>query len=115
MISFSKQPYALTLFAASELYRQYVKTEQVHLYMLKENKSSWDKYLFSKKCLKAERKNSNLILIHAEPAILIQPTKIKGFSVVPTPVLLSDLLSFGGLAEEQGIFLLDKWLDGELK
>jgi len=115
MIGSSKLPYALTLFAGSELYRQYVKTEQVHAYISESNKKEWEKYLLSKKCLKANREDSNLVLVYAEPVIILQSSMIKGFSVAPTPILLSDLLSFGGLAEEQGLFLLDNWLSGELK
>lgn len=115
MVGSSKLPYALTLFAGSELYRQHVKTEQVHAYISQGDRKEWEKCLLSKKCLKAERKDSNLVLICAESAIPKQASKIKGFCVAPAPILLSDLLSFGGLAEEQGVFLLDRWLSGELK
>jgi hypothetical protein len=115
MVGSSKLPYALTLFAGSELYRQHVKTEQVHAYISQGNEKEWEKCLLSKKCLKAERKDSNLVLICAESAIPKQASKVKGFCVAPAPILLSDLLSFGGLAEEQGVFLLDRWLGGELK
>lgn len=99
MIGSSKLSYALTLFAGSELYREYVKTDQVHAYILQRDKKEWEKYLHSKKCLKAEKKDSNLALICTETAILAQASRIKGLSVAPAPILISDLISFGGLAE----------------
>jgi len=34
--------------------------------------------------------------------------------VAPIPILLSDLLGFGGLATEQGEFLIEEWLENRL-
>jgi hypothetical protein len=118
MVGSSRLPYALTLFAGSELYRQYVKTDQVHAYIREGGEEKWGKYLLSKKCRKV-RKNeaslANLFLIPtSQGAFFNAPAKVKGFSVAPAPILLSDLLSFGGLGEEQASFLMEEWLNNRL-
>lgn len=115
-IAGNKLPYAFTLFSGSELYRQYVKTGNVHVYIRQEQLKEWEKALLPGKFLKAEKNNANLFLIPVarQNAIFLQSAKIKGYSVAPLPILISDLLSFGGLAEEQGSFLLDKWLNKEI-
>lgn len=119
LIADSRMDYAFTLFAGSEIYRAYVKTDQVHVYINKENEKEWKKYLISKGCRAAQqKKDANLFFIPLnEPlntAVLAGASKIKGYSIAPAPILLSDLLSFGGLAEEQGRFLMDAWLENRL-
>ncbi|MFH1256211.1 MAG: hypothetical protein V1494_02865 [Candidatus Diapherotrites archaeon] len=115
MVRESKLPHSFTVFAGSELYRQYVKTDQVHVYIRKGEEEKWGKYLLSKKCLKAQKSQANLFLIPtAQDAFFKGAAKVKGFSVVPMPILLSDLLSFGGLAEEQANFLMEEWLNNRL-
>ncbi|MDO8634598.1 MAG: hypothetical protein Q7K34_04875 [archaeon] len=115
MINGAKLPYAFTVFAASELYHSYVKTDQVHAYIQEGDEKKWEKYLLSKNCLKAEKNQANIFLIPTKQQVFFtKPEKIKGFSIVPTPVLLSDLFSFGGLAEEQANFLLEEWLNDRL-
>jgi len=115
MIDSSKLPYALTLFSGSELYRQYVKTDQVHVYVREGEEEKWGKYLLFKKCLKAQKSQANLFLIPtSQGAFFTASEKVKGFSVAPAPMLLSDLLSFGGLAEEQASFLMEEWLNNRL-
>jgi len=111
----SKLPYAFTVFAGSELYHSYVKTDQVHAYIKEGDEKKWEKYLLSKNCLKAQKNQANIFLIPTKQQIFFtKPRKIKGFSMPPTPVLLSDLFSFGGLAEEQANFLLEEWLNDRL-
>lgn len=111
LVQASRLPYAFTVFAGSELYRPHVKTDQVHVYIRKGEEEKWGKYLLSKKCLKAQKSQANLFLIPTVQEVFFRdPAKAKGFSVVPTPILLSDLLSFGGLAEEQANFLMEEWL-----
>src|SRR3989338_5174296 len=108
MVQESKLLHAFTVFAGSELYRQYVKTDQVHAYIKEGETEKWGKYLLSKKCLKAQKSQANLFLIPTEQEAFFRGVaKIKGFSVAPMPILLSDLLSFGGLAEEQANFLME--------
>ncbi|MCR4335863.1 MAG: hypothetical protein NUV57_04985 [archaeon] len=107
--------YSFTVFAGSELYRSYVKTDQIHVYVMEWEEKKWEKYLLSKKCLKAEKKEANLFLLPTKnEALLKQAKKVKGFSIAPTPILLSDLISFGGLAEEQGRFLMNEWLENRM-
>ena len=115
MIQESKLSYSFTVFAGSELYRQYVKTDQVHVYIRKGEEEKWGKYLLSKNCLKAQKSQANLFLIPTEQeAFFKDAAKVKGYSIAPTPILLSDLLSFGGLAEEQANFLMEEWLNNRL-
>ncbi len=115
MVNESKLPYSFTVFAGSELYRQYIKTDQVHVYIRKGEEEKWSKYLLSKKCLKAQKSQANLFLIPTEQKTFFNNSeKIKGYSIVPTPILLSDLLSFGGLAEEQANFLIEEWLNNKM-
>ncbi|MDO8538371.1 MAG: hypothetical protein Q7S21_05795 [archaeon] len=115
MIQKSKLSHAFTIFAGSELYRPYVKTDQVHVYIRKGEEEKWSKYLFSKKCLKAQKSQANLFLIPTGQEVFFKGIKkIKGFSVIPMPILLSDLFSFGGLAEEQANFLIEEWLNNKV-
>jgi len=115
MVESSKLAHVFTVFAGSELYRQYVKTDQVHVYVRGGEEEKWVKYLISKKCLKAQKSQANLFLIPTEQeAFFKDAAKVKGFSVAPAPILLSDLLSFGGLAEEQASFLMEEWLNNRL-
>ena len=115
MVQKSKLSYSFTLFTGGELYRQYVKTDQVHIYIRKGGEEKWSKYLLSKNCLKAQKSQANLFLIPAEQeAFFKNAVKVRGYSVAPTPILLSDLLSFGGLAEEQANFLMEEWLNNRL-
>jgi hypothetical protein len=115
MVRASKLAHAFTVFAGSELYRQYVKTDQVHVYVREGEEEKWGKCLLSKGCLKAQKSQANLFLIPTgQEAFFKASAKVKGFSVAPTPMLLSDLLSFGGLAEEQANFLMEEWLNNRL-
>ncbi len=115
MVQESKLPHAFTIFAGTELYRPYVKTDQVHVYIRKGEEEKWGKYLLSKKCLKAQKSQANLSLIPTEQVVFFKDAaKVKGFSVAPIPILLSDLFSFGGLAEEQANFLMEEWLNSRL-
>ncbi|MDD5162835.1 MAG: hypothetical protein PHD95_01360 [Candidatus ainarchaeum sp.] len=115
MIKDSKLAFAFTMFAGSELYRPYVKTDQVHVYIVEGEEEKWGKYLLSKNCLKAHKSQANLFLIPTrQKAFFSEAAKIKRFSIVPAPILLSDLFSFGGLAEEQANFLMEEWLNGRL-
>lgn len=115
LIKDAKLSYSFTLFAGSEFYRQYVKTEQVHVYIKESEESQWTNYLASKNCLKAEKRDANIFLIPTNnEAMFKQAQKIKKFSVAPIPILLSDLLSFGSLGEEQGNFLMDQWISNKL-
>ncbi|MFH0969950.1 MAG: hypothetical protein V1776_00605 [Candidatus Diapherotrites archaeon] len=115
MVQGLKLSHSFTVFAGSELYRQYIKTDQVHIYIRKEEEEKWSKYLLSKNCLKAQKSQANLFLIPTEQeAFFKDATKVKGYSVAPMPILLSDLLSFGGLAEEQANFLMEEWLNNRV-
>jgi len=115
LVNASKLDYSFTVFAGSEFYRPYVKTDQVHAYMREGEEKKWEEYLLSKKCLKAEKREANIFLLPTKnEALLKQAKKVKGFSIVPTPILLSDLISFGGLAEEQGRFLMEEWLNNKM-
>jgi len=115
MVQESKFSYAFTVFAGSELYRQYVKTDQVNVYIKEGEEEKWNNYLLSKNCLKAQKSQANLFLIPTEQEVFFKDAaKVKGYSVAPIPILLSDLLSFGGLAEEQANFLMEEWLNNRL-
>ncbi len=118
LIKNSKLAHAFTLFSGSELYRPYVKTEQVHAYIKETEINEWEKYLLSNECRKVmgdERSQANIFLIPTNQEVFFsQAEKVKGFSVAPLPILLSDLLSAGGLAEEQAKFLMEEWLEDRL-
>ncbi len=115
MVRASGLAHAFTVFAGSELYRSYVKTDQVHVYIMEGMEEKWSKCLLSKKCLKAHKTQANLFLIPtSQKAFFKCAARVKGFSVAPTPILLSDLLGFGGLAEEQAGFLTEKWMNNRL-
>ena len=107
--------YAFTVFAGSELYRPYVKTDAVHAYVLESEIKEWEKALLHEGFLKAEKREANVFLIPTkQESIFSKAEKVKGYHVAPVPILLSDLLSFGGLGEEQGSFLLEEWLNNRI-
>ena len=115
IVNASKLPYAFTVFAGSELYRPYVKTNQVHFYIRHGDEKKWADYLLAKKCLKADKANANIFIIPASHDVFLsKAVRVKGFSVVPTPILLSDLMGFGGLGEEQANYLMEEWLNDTL-
>jgi len=118
MVRASKLAHAFTVFAGSELYRPYVKTGQVHVYVREGEEEAWSEFLLSRKCFKVpekEKNQANLFLIPTRQEVFFRASaSVKGFSVAPTPILLSDLLSFGGLAEEQANFLMEEWLNNRL-
>lgn len=115
LVQASGLEYSFTMFAGSELYRSYVMTDQVHAYIREGDEKKWEEYLLPKKCLRAEKAHANIFLLPTKNEVLIrQARKLKGFSIAPTPILLSDLWSFGGLGEEQARFLMDAWLENRM-
>ena len=65
--------------------------------------------------MKAEKSEANLFLIPVKENFIFRFAKrIKGFLIAAAPILLADLMGFGGLAEEQAQFLMEEWLDNRL-
>lgn len=103
--------YVLTLFAGAELILPYVKTEDVHAYILERDAARWMEKLLKSKVRRAEGKDANLfLLIEAQKHVFELAQNIHNHPVAPMAVLLADLFSFGGIGEEQANEILKEWI-----
>ncbi len=108
----SKLDYSFTLFCAGELLFPYIKTEDVHVYVKKQEIEKWNDYLIEKGVKKSVEKEANLILMPVESEFYFGLSREeKSFKIAPTGLILSDLLSFGGLGEEHARIIKKKWLE----
>ncbi len=112
IIKNSELKHSFTLFSAGELLVPYIKTEQVHMYVKKEDVEKWNDYLIQKNVKRSTETEGNLILIPVENEFYFDlGREEKGFRIASIGLILSDLLSFGGLGEEQGKLIEKKWLE----
>ncbi len=115
LLKAAKMNHAFTIFAAGELLHPYVKTEDVHAYVRKRDYDGWKKYLIAKNARRAVPKEANLVLFPvAEEYYFRLAKKVKNYRIASIGVVLADLLSYGGLGEEQAKLILDEWLGGRL-
>ncbi len=112
LIESSGLPHAFTLFSAGELLFPYVKTEDVHAYVRSGDFERWKEYLFSKGVRRAAPKEANLILMPVEEDYYFTGREIRTYRIAPTGIVLADLISYGGLGQEQAAMIQDEWLKG---
>ena len=102
LLKATKLDYSLTAFAAGEALHPYVKTEKVHAYVRNEDLEAWEKQLINKGARPAFEDEANLFLLPVQENYYFSLSKgIHGFSIAPLGLVLSDLISIGGLGEEQ--------------
>lgn len=106
--------YAFTLFSAGELLYPYVKTEDVHAYIKKEEFDSWKKYLIKEGARRATPKEANMVLILVEEDYYFTGREIRNYRIAPIGIVLADLLSYGGLGQEQAKMIQNEWLKGRV-
>lgn len=115
LLKAAKMDHAFTIFAAGELLHPYVKTEDVHAYIRKDDRDGWKNYLIAKNARRAPPKEANLVLLPvADEYYFRLAWKVKNYRVASIGVVLADLLSYGGLGEGQAQLILDEWLGGRL-
>lgn len=112
LVGSSGLPYAFTLFSAGELLYPYVKTEDVHVYIKRQEFDSWRKYLIKEGARRATPKEANLVLILAWKDYYFAGREIRRYRIAPVGIVLADLLSYGGLGQEQAKMIQDEWLKG---
>lgn len=99
-----KLEYAFTLFSGTELVCPYVTPNEVHLYMLENEKEKWEGALKKENIFPAEK--GNIICFLADKSYLYGKTENRDISVVSFPQLYVDLFSMGGRGEEAANELL---------
>jgi len=100
-----------TLFAAAELLSPYVKTTNVHAYVPLTSVSVWQERLIQvggRRALSSEA--DTFLLPTTDDFVLRFSRKIEGFRIPPMALLLADLESSGGLAQEQAGRIMKEWL-----
>lgn len=94
--------HSFTAFAAGEVLHPYVKTEKVHAYIRKKDGKRWEKELAERGARPAFEEEANLFLLPVQEDYFFNLSKkIHGFTIAPTGLVLADLISIGGLGEEQ--------------
>lgn len=106
MVGSSGLPYAFTLFSAGELLYPYVKTEDAHAYIKKQEFDSWRKYLIKEGARRAAPKEANMVLILVGEDYYFAGREIRNYRIAPVGIVLADLLSYGGLGQEQAEMIL---------
>ncbi|MCK4326970.1 MAG: hypothetical protein KAW41_00665 [Candidatus Diapherotrites archaeon] len=97
-----KLDYSLTAFAAGEVLHPYVKTEKVHAYARKKDIGKWGEELARKGARPAFEDEANLFLLPVQEDYYFNLSRnIHGFRIAPLGLVLADLVSIGGLGEEQ--------------
>ncbi len=90
--------YAFTLFAGTELVCPVVAPNEVHLYILENEKEKWERVLRKENIFPAER--GNIICFLVDKNYFYGKTESRNVAVVSLPQLYVDLFSIGGRGEE---------------
>lgn len=104
---------AFTLFAAAELLSPYVRTSNVHAYVLDPATESLTVKLIEAGVRRAEGNEADTFLLPTDDENLFRLSRKKdGFRIVPMGILIADLESYGGLGQEQAVRIMNDWLSG---
>ncbi len=94
--------YSATAFAAGEVIHPYVKTEKVHAYVRKGELGKWKKQLVRMGARPAFEDEANLFLLPVgEEYYFSLSRQVHGLRLAQRGLVLADLVSIGGLGEEQ--------------
>ena len=105
IIKNSNLPYALTTYQADNLIHRYLFPTRTDIYILKDDLNLWHKKLLSNGLIGA----GNTRIIIADPHLIKNSIKQKGFFIVSKSQLICDLLMEGGVAIDAGNLLIRKW------
>ena len=100
-----------TLFAAAELLSPYVETKNVHAYVPLKSIPILQERLLQGGGRRAQIGEADTFLLPTGDDFLLRFSRKKGeFRIAPMAVLLADLESSGGLAQEQAGRIMKEWL-----
>jgi hypothetical protein len=101
----SKLLYALTTYQADNLIHRYLFPTRTDIYVYKSELNLWHKTLSAQGLIGA----GNTRIIIADPHIIKNSIKQKGYNIVSKSQLICDLLMEGGVAVEAANLLIRKW------
>jgi len=100
-----------TLFAAAELLSPYVRTASVHAYVPLTSIQTWEERLLKAGARRAQIGEADTFLLPTGDDSVFRFSNKRGeFRIVPMALLLADLESSGGLAQEQAGRIMKEWL-----
>ena len=105
IIKNSKLTYALTTYQADNLIHRYLFPTRTDIYVLQEDLNLWHKTLMTHGLIGA----GNTRIIIADPHLIKNSIKRKGYTIVSKPQLICDLLMEGGIASDAANLLIRKW------
>lgn len=101
----SKLSYALTTYQADNLIQRYLFPTRTDIYVLKDELTLWHNTLILHGLIGA----GNTRIIIADPHLIKNSIKRKGYYIVPTSQLICDLFMEGGVATDAAELLIRKW------
>ena len=105
IIKNSKLSYALTTYQADNLIQRYLFPTRTDIYILKDELDIWHKILLSHGLVGP----GNTRIIIADPHLIKNAIKRKGYYIVSKSQLICDLLMEGGVALDAADLLVRKW------
>jgi len=105
IIKNSKLSYALTTYQADNLIQRYLFPTRTDIYILKDELDVWHKILLSHGLVGP----GNTRIIIADPHLIKNAIKRKGYYIVSKSQLICDLLMEGGVALDAANLLIRKW------
>jgi len=105
IIKNSNLSYALTTYQADNLIHRYLFPTRTDIYVLKNQLDIWHKALLSHGLIGA----GNTRIVIADPHLIKNSIKQKGYSIVSRPQLICDLFMEGGIAIDAANLLIRKW------
>lgn len=100
-----------TLFAGAELLSPYIRTIMVHAYVPAKSIETQKDRLLQSGGRRAELNEADTFLLPTDHAFVFEfAKKIGSYRIPPMGVLLADLESYGGLAQEQAGRIMREWL-----
>lgn len=100
-----------TLFAAAELLSPYVRTASVHAYVSLASIPIWEERLLKAGGRRAQIGEADTFLLPTGDDFVFRFSSKRGeFRIAPMALLLADLESSGGLAQEQAGRIMKEWL-----
>lgn len=97
--------YALTTYQADRIIHNYLFPTRTDFYVLQEDVDSWHKCLLSNGLVG----KGNTRIIIADPHLIKNSLKKRGFYLVSQSQLICDLLIEGGVAKDAATILIGKW------
>jgi len=105
IIKNSKLSYALTTYQADNLIQRYLFPARTDVYVLKDELNLWHDTLLSHGLIGA----GNTRIIIADPHLIKNSIKRRGYYIVPISQLICDLFMEGGVATDAAELLIRKW------